>query len=415
MLAGQIPTAIAPTHLRIVEYALIGIGVALILWAAWPAWRALSSPWRGATLILLAFVLPYFVTWFWSYSYHFRLSFPIVPLLVTLLAALVCEAVAGLQATRARVLAGAALVLALAVPGWWAVLTALEPAATGALATDDIKIARGNPALMALVDFLRAEREKLGRPLHVVAPGELRLSFFFPQDDIQGDVFPLWLDDIADVDYYIDSSVSHKLYDIRGELFNQIVASRTRAEVMQRVFTTDDGNFRFSAYTVDNAARFTRPAPNGPIGAQIGDFARLEGYDLSTLRQYPGEALYLTLHWGALGPAALDYSVFIHLWDPVNERLIAQWDSQPMEHAFFVWQDVPGEHFNVPYPTRLWQAGEFIRDDRRMVVPEDAPPGTYELRVGLFDPISNTRLPVRRDGVPAGDSILVNRIEIVSR
>ena len=266
MLAGQIPVGIAPTRLGIVEYTLIGIGAALVLWAAWPAGRSLSTAWRGVLVILLAFIAPYFATWFWSYSYHFRLSFPIVPLLITLLAALVGYAFSGLRATRVRIIAGVTLVLALAVPGWWAVLTALEPAATGALATDDIKIARGNPALMALVGFLRTEREKLGRPLRIVAPGELRLSFFFPQDDIQGDAFPLWLDDIADVDFYIDSSVSQKLYDIRGELFNQIVASRTRAEVMQRVFTTDDGNFRFSAYTIDNAARFVPPIAQWPPG-----------------------------------------------------------------------------------------------------------------------------------------------------
>ncbi len=78
-----------------------------------------------------------------------------------------------------------------------------------------------------------------------------------------------------------------------------------------------------------------------------------------------------------------------------------------MENAFFVWQNVPGDHFDVPYPTRLWQAGEYIRDDRRMVVPTDAPPGTYELRVGLFDPFSETRLPVtlEHDRQPVDDDV----------
>lgn len=415
LLLGQIPPGLVPTRLTLPEYALIAAGFALVAWAARPAWARIRSPQRGVILILAAFIAPYFITWFWSYSYHFRLSFPIVPVFAGLLGAAIAAASQGFGRSRLYVVTAVIVIAALAAPGWWSVLSALEPAVTGELADDDSKIARGNPALMALVDFLRAQREALDRPLRVVAPGELRLGFFFPQDDIRGDVYPLWLDEIGDIDFYIDSSVSHRFYALRGTFLNQIIASRTRREVMQRVFAADDGIFRFAAYTIDNAARFARPSPNGPLNVQIGDFAELVGYDLSTLFQRPGEALYLTLSWGAYGPAALDYSVFIHLWDADAGVLVAGWASQPMEDAFFVWQGVPGAHFSAPYATRLWQAGEFIIDDRRLVVPLNTPSGRYELRVGLFEPVSGERLPVTRDGTLLGDSILLNVIEIGSR
>src|SRR5690606_36471458 len=36
-------------------------------------------------------ILPYFMTWFWSYSYHARLSFPIVPILILPIAVILTE------------------------------------------------------------------------------------------------------------------------------------------------------------------------------------------------------------------------------------------------------------------------------------------------------------------------------------
>lgn len=424
-LVGQVVSSIRPTPLGVAEYALLALGGALLVWALLPVWRRLAANRRATFLIVGAFIAPYFVTWFWSYSYHYRLSFAIVPSLIVLLAVLLDSlsitrypsqlAVRGRRGGRLIKLATLILVIALALPGWWAVLTAAEPAAAHALPDDDSKMAYGNPALMGLVGFLRQQRAALARPMRVIAPGELRLNFFFPQDDIRGDEYPTLLDQIADVDFYIDSSVSHRLYAYRNMFYNQIIASRTRLPVMQRVYTVDDGNFRFSVYTLNNSARFISPQPNGKLNATVGDFAFLWGHDLSTLRTYQGEALYLTLWWQALKPASLDYSVFIHLVDPVTGKASNVWGGEPVTGAFSVWDGVPGEHFSVAYHTRLWQPGEIIMDEWKVRVALDTPPGQYELRTGLFDPISGQRLPITQDGRLIGDSILLNVVEIALR
>ncbi|MFQ3535562.1 MAG: glycosyltransferase family 39 protein [Aggregatilineales bacterium] len=418
MAVGQIATSIIPTQLGALEYTLLVLGAALLAWSILPKWRVLSSAQRSTLALIAAFILPYGVTWFWSYSYHFRLSFPIVPFFCWLLAAQ-ADSLMGCvrwRFVRRSVQVGAALIVifGLASVGWLSVLSALPYAIAGTLANDDAKIAAGNPALMELVDFLRERRAELGRPLRVVAPGELRLNFFFPKDDIRGDWFPTQLDEIADVDYYIDSSVSHFLYGVRGTFYNQIIHSRTRMEVLWRAFTTDDGVFRFSAYEVNNVKRFQKPEPNGRLGVQVGDFAYLHGWDLNNLTFGAGQPIHIILWWQALKPADLEYSVFIHLWDESTQRAVMIFGGQPMAGAWQVWFGVPGEHFSQPYPTRLWQPGEIIKDEWRVAVPADVPPGEYELRVGLYDPISGARLPIQQNGQVLGDFLRLNRLRIVA-
>lgn len=415
-LLGIIATGFKPTPLRW-EYLLIITGAGLLLWAARPTWMNQSISWRRQTWLLLAFIVPYFVTWFWSYSYHFRLSFAIVPLMIVPLAALIVAIGKTIPApNRLRLvgqLSGAALVIVLALPGVVATLSGLVPAIVGSLPTDDDKVRYGNPALMDLVQFLREQRAALGRPLRISAPGESRLPFFFPDDAIytsdrtkpQEAMFPTALDQLADVDFFIDSSVGQRLYNFEGKLDNQILRSLTRSNAMQRVFTVDDNNFRFSAYRVLNTQRFQPLESNGLLEVQIGDFAYLSGYTLSTARQSRGEAFYVFLQFKALKPSDKDYSIFIHIWDPKTQTLIQSWDGEPVDRAFWVWDKVPGASFNVAYSTRLWQTGEWISDDRQFRARLDAPPGDYELRVGMYDAITQQRLLITKDGQVVGDSI----------
>jgi hypothetical protein len=44
------------------------------------------------------------------------------------------------------------------------------------------------------------------------------------------------------------------------------------------------------------------------------------------------------------------------------------------------------------YPTDLWPVGGLIPDTHTLVVPDDLPPGEYDLRIGLYDPAAGTRL-----------------------
>ncbi|MCC9074532.1 glycosyltransferase family 39 protein [Litorilinea aerophila] len=110
----------------------------------------------------------------------------------------------------------------------------------------------------------------------------------------------------------------------------------------------------------------------------------------------PGEAIRLRLFWRALDFMYTDYTAFVHLVGP-DGTLIGQQDKQPLDGFI---------------PTSYWPPRQIIADDYTVPIPADAPAGTYTLRVGLYDLATMARLPVTRDGEPAGDAVTVAEIPI---
>ena len=118
-------------------------------------------------------------------------------------------------------------------------------------------------------------------------------------------------------------------------------------------------------------------APSRPSGATFNDQFRLLGYDVPDDTR-PGESIRFTLYWEALAPDDRDYTVFVHMLNEAGE-LVAQADGPPRAGA---------------YPTSIWEDGEQVVDERVLVVPPDTLPGRYSILLGLYDPITGTRLPV---------------------
>jgi hypothetical protein len=131
------------------------------------------------------------------------------------------------------------------------------------------------------------------------------------------------------------------------------------------------------------------PSPQYDVEANLGDRVRLLGYALEGQPE-PGQTLHLTLFWEALSPMTEDYTVFVHLLGQ-DGVLWGQRDSQPVTGF---------------YPTSLWTEGEFVRDQYDLAVSEEAPPGAYTLKVGMYAPGTGERLPVLgSDGQVLGDSV----------
>lgn len=118
----------------------------------------------------------------------------------------------------------------------------------------------------------------------------------------------------------------------------------------------------------------TQP-PGTPVGAAFGERIELLSYQMPPGPFPAGSSFPLTLYWRALEPGREDLSVFVHLV-AADGRIVAQADGYP----------VGGR-----YPTGLWQAGDVVRDERRLAVPADAA-GTYELRVGWYHYDTGLRL-----------------------
>jgi mannosyltransferase len=152
------------------------------------------------------------------------------------------------------------------------------------------------------------------------------------------------------------------------------------------------GDVRLAVYAVPAAVAET---PAVSLDARFGSAMHLDGYTLLNDRLAPGDILQLALFWRAAEPIPARFKVFVHLYDEAGE-LIAQTDSEP------------GATLR---PTDTWVPGEQVTDRYGVLVPPEAPAGTYALAVGLYplaDP--DDRLPATLDGAPAGDRLNLAQI-----
>jgi hypothetical protein len=118
------------------------------------------------------------------------------------------------------------------------------------------------------------------------------------------------------------------------------------------------------------------PAPAHAREVVFGDPALIElrGYDLDA--DAVDASLTVTLTWAAQAAPTQDYTVFVHLVDGEG-TLLAQDDAPPNAGR---------------YPTSWWLPGDVIRDPHTLPLP-GTPSAGWKLRVGLYDPATDTRLP----------------------
>jgi len=117
---------------------------------------------------------------------------------------------------------------------------------------------------------------------------------------------------------------------------------------------------------------FALPPMQHRSDVTFGDQIRLAGYDLQTSKSQ----IQLTLHWQAITAPRRDYTVFVHLFNPTDERIAAQHDAMPLENR---------------YPTSWWAAGETVSETVTLDL-KDAQAGMYRLAVGLYDVRTMARL-----------------------
>jgi hypothetical protein len=123
----------------------------------------------------------------------------------------------------------------------------------------------------------------------------------------------------------------------------------------------------------------------------------LTGVEFQAGRIQPGQVIPVTLHWQALRRMQEDYTVFVHLLGP-DGRLHGQVDAWPVQGT---------------YPTSSWQAGESITDPYLVRLEDDAPPGNYQLEIGLYLLGTNARLSVLGpDGLPVDDRVLLEGLVV---
>ena len=113
--------------------------------------------------------------------------------------------------------------------------------------------------------------------------------------------------------------------------------------------------------------------------ARLGESIRLLGYDLAPLEPKPGDVVQLTLYWAADAKLERGLTVFTHLLDG-DGVVRGQRDSVPLDGR---------------YPVTAWRSDETIVDRYEIALDADAPAGSYQVEIGMYDPADNaSRLPL---------------------
>ena len=423
VLAALLPSISFPRRMGAVEWALLAAG-GIVLHRAFvrcDGWPPAVRAWMQRVGWAQALALPYFVTWFYSYSYHYRLSFAIVPLLMLPTTAALGGWLTAEKAVRWRVLRrlawGAALV-ALALPSIAAPLydagAGWDWLWTGKLPDDDARYRSGNAALMAVVDGLRAYQAEHGVAPVVTAPGVLRLPFFFPTADIRVNDAPTRLRELDGVIYFVEGEPEGTgAYDSVPLTRNQVLGALAQGQttvpnIARRAWWHDDGIFRYVVYELHTERRFQEPDvyhdPAEPV--IFGDTFRFRGHGIGADTFWPGRPVYLQLYWETLRPPDRDYMIYVHLRD-AGGQVRAAWDGP-------VTSSADGRY----YSTLAWEPGEFVIDERLLRLSEgQAQPGEgYSIVVGFYDLLTNERLPVTVGGAPAGDGFRLNeRLRVLAQ
>jgi len=120
-----------------------------------------------------------------------------------------------------------------------------------------------------------------------------------------------------------------------------------------------------------------------PLGERFGEAVRLEGYAWMTDAEAlsvtaDAKVLWVTLRWSTGAWLEADYTVFVHLVGAEGgDAAIAQGDAPPLDGR---------------WPTSLWIPGIALDDAHTIPLPDDLAAGSYDLLVGLYDPVTGERL-----------------------
>ncbi len=428
---------ITDNRMGALEWLALAVGVGIV---GITVWRYARGRWTDegratATKIgwLWALGLPYFITWFYSYSYHYRLSFAIVPLMIMPTAVILVKwreslwsSDAKFQSRQSKVTAVIATIIVVVLARQGIIIPLYDGNAgwdwlwTDKLPDDHARYESGNKALMNVVDGLQKYiYEHPKERLRVVAPQVKRLPFFFPTVDIEINTMPTQLSQLDGVTYFIygkpEAGGDFNTF-IPGQ--NQVLSALSLAtgstdvgsNIMRRAWGDDDGIFKYTVYELHLENRFKPPAYiNGPTpegDVQFGDFARLLGYDIGGLDFWPQRRLIMHLYWQVLAKPTANYMVYIHLRDQ-DGNVIQAWDGP-----------VSWTNDGNMYSTLVWQQGEFIVDERSLIFEKpEAPLGTgYSIVIGMYDFSTEQRVPITINGNPAGAGYtLTDKISIIPK
>ncbi len=414
--AALFPARVDPpaSYLRAEEAFGIALGLALIAFGLREQLKRPFSP-QTVTLLLsvywaLMLALPYFVTFYFSYSYHYRLGFAILPLLclpiaISLAALLDRDRIRGWSAGIRRAY-HVVLILA-CLPGTIAVAANVDWTSIwllrGELKDDFKKYEVFNPSLMQVVLGLRDYLQETERDPVVLAPGEERLPFFFPQMQII-DAAATTLAEVETLGatHMIYGAKAREAYAAAGvdPEASQLIAALGRHDLFEKAKAHYDGTFSYELYQVgDLSRRHTLPDKFRADGQRFRQNVFGGRLQVHSRGAFPGQIhkstpITLQLTWQALQQLEADYQFVLQLQEAETGALAQE------------WQLLPAAHRHGYYATSLWDVGEYV-NDRQILrldsVTERKRDTDYVFALGVWDPLAQRFLALAVAGDTAGE------------
>ncbi|PID56165.1 hypothetical protein CSB45_12350 [candidate division KSB3 bacterium] len=133
-------------------------------------------------------------------------------------------------------------------------------------------------------------------------------------------------------------------------------------------------------------------SPEQHVDANFQDLIAFRGLTVYPTETAPGDSFTIVYFWEALRDMDVDYTFFVHIIKE-GSRSALWWTIQrvlgiPVSHVF--------QHDHTPLhgdvPTRLWKAGELLREEYEVDVPADLAEGRYEIWLGIYDERSGKKL-----------------------
>lgn len=159
--------------------------------------------------------------------------------------------------------------------------------------------------------------------------------------------------------------------------------------------TTDDGQDALRLAEVK-----VRPRPGdlpNPLNVNFEDKVALIGYALDRRVAEPGDTVHLTLYWRALNRMEVNYKVFAHVLGEENE----------------IWANSDSPLTDEAVCTNRWEPGTVVKEVRALTIVEAAPPGFYDLELGLHGSGHGRLKILTEDGRQLGNRTLLTKLRVM--
>lgn len=181
------------------------------------------------------------------------------------------------------------------------------------------------------------------------------------------------------------------------ELFERAALKSRKQLVLEAALRERDGVTNTLIYTAQPATRnFSAPDSSRRRDATFDNGLTLLDGDVNY--DPAKRELAVNLLWQSNADALAADTVLLHVVNPADGEVVVVADKQPVYGS---------------YPFDQWQRGEVVRDPHWVALPASLAPGVYQVRIGVYDPVTGVRRAINDpQNDAAGNSLMLQTFEI---